>query len=313
MTYTLLHGDFVIRYPDLPKSGPEPDGDTITFHPADQDAVRALPWADRAPDFNGRGNIGIRLEAIDALETHFPRGVMWHQEKKGGEQARDALLHQLGFRNVVFDGHRVHDAHRDQLPGYVLANAIDPNGRVIGFIFPGGDELGPSTPLSDLKHGSSVKLGPELVDCSINATLLSDGLVFPAFYGTLSSTLREHLAAQSRAARSAGLGLWPRSTANPTRPAEGVNKKTIQELVIWPKLFRRTVAYFNEGYTTLDDFQEWLQEQGQGRDDDQILILDAGGRPRLTYLHDVVIASGNSLQLTIWPEDFIIEPVLGEL
>jgi hypothetical protein len=31
MPYTLLRGSFVIRYPDLPRQGPEPDGDTTTM------------------------------------------------------------------------------------------------------------------------------------------------------------------------------------------------------------------------------------------------------------------------------------------
>lgn len=33
MSYTLLRGEFVIRYPDLPREGPEPDGDTVKFAP----------------------------------------------------------------------------------------------------------------------------------------------------------------------------------------------------------------------------------------------------------------------------------------
>jgi hypothetical protein len=33
MSYTLLRGSFVIRYPDLPRQGPEPDGDTVKFLP----------------------------------------------------------------------------------------------------------------------------------------------------------------------------------------------------------------------------------------------------------------------------------------
>jgi len=29
MGYTVLRGSFVIRYPDLPRQGPQPDGDTV--------------------------------------------------------------------------------------------------------------------------------------------------------------------------------------------------------------------------------------------------------------------------------------------
>jgi hypothetical protein len=31
MSYRLLAGEFVIRYPDEPRNGPEPDGDTIAL------------------------------------------------------------------------------------------------------------------------------------------------------------------------------------------------------------------------------------------------------------------------------------------
>src|SRR5215207_4719915 len=43
MSYTLLRGSFVIRYPDLPRQGPEPDGDTVKFRPDTPALVEALP------------------------------------------------------------------------------------------------------------------------------------------------------------------------------------------------------------------------------------------------------------------------------
>jgi hypothetical protein len=71
MSYTLLRGEFVIRYPDLPRQGPEPDGDTVKFLPDSPTLVETLPRrSGRPPDINARG-ISVRLEAIDALETHF--------------------------------------------------------------------------------------------------------------------------------------------------------------------------------------------------------------------------------------------------
>ena len=33
MSYTLLRGSFVTRYADLPRQGPQPDGDTVKFLP----------------------------------------------------------------------------------------------------------------------------------------------------------------------------------------------------------------------------------------------------------------------------------------
>jgi len=43
MPYMLLRRQFIIRYPDLPRQGPEPDGDTVKFRPDSPALVDALP------------------------------------------------------------------------------------------------------------------------------------------------------------------------------------------------------------------------------------------------------------------------------
>jgi hypothetical protein len=136
MPYTLLRGSFVIRYPDLPRQGPEPDGDTIKFRPDTPALVEALPRRSGVPpDINARG-ISARLEAIDALETHFQET---HQELTGANAARDELLRRLGFTNIrYFDDlpNKVQSADQDTLRGHVLSNGIDANGRLIALSIP---------------------------------------------------------------------------------------------------------------------------------------------------------------------------------
>jgi hypothetical protein len=69
--YILILGDFYIRYPDLPRNGPEPDGDTINFLPDHDDLIRGLPrfTAGVGPDRRHLGTYGVRFEGIDTLET----------------------------------------------------------------------------------------------------------------------------------------------------------------------------------------------------------------------------------------------------
>src|SRR4029450_3632286 len=142
MPYTLLRGSFVIRYPDLPRQGPEPDGDTVKFLPDTPALVETLPRRSGRPaDINARG-ISVRFEAIDALETHFEET---HQELAGANDARDAMLADLGFTNVTFfpnAPNQVESADQDSLRGHVLSNGIDANGRMIGFVYSGE----PATP-----------------------------------------------------------------------------------------------------------------------------------------------------------------------
>jgi hypothetical protein len=189
----------------------------------------------------------------------------------------------------------VESADQDSLRGHVLSNGIDANGRMIGFVFP-GEPPGPD--------GGTVFLDGPLVDTSINAALLAAGLVYPAFYATLPATLRTHLAAASRAARAAGTGLWPRSTADPNGAATVADLPGLEQLVCWPKLFRRLVPYLATGMSTLDGFDAWLRADPVNRDD-SLFLLDRLENGRM---HDVVRAEANYVQLTTWPEDFIIDP-----
>jgi hypothetical protein len=297
MSYTLLRGQFVIRYPDLPRQGPEPDGDTVKFLPDTPALVEALPRrSGTPPDINARG-ISVRLEAIDALETHFAET---HQELAGANQARDELLRLLGFTNVVFFAdlpNKVQSADQDALRGHVLANGIDANGRLIAFAYP-GDHPGPD--------GSAVFVDDALVDQSLNAILLAAGHAYPAFYSSLPATLRTHLAGVSRAARGAQppVGLWPRSTADPNGPAAVADLAALEQLVIWPKLFRRIVPYLAAGFPSFDGFDAWLRADPVHRDD-KLFLLD---RNEHGNIHDVVHGAGQQVQLTVWPEKFIIDP-----
>jgi endonuclease YncB( thermonuclease family) len=294
MPYTLLAGEFVIRYPDLPRGGPQPDGDTIKFAPDTPALVDDLPRpSGGAPDINQRG-ISVRLEAIDALETHFEGA---HQELEGANAARDELLRALGFTNVTFFPdlpNTVQSADQDRVRGHVLSNGIDANGRLIGFVEPGDatEPDGAQVFLDDIRAGRTV-----------NAALLEAGLVYPALYSTLPASLRSAFAQTSRAARAAGAGLWPRSTADPDGPAQIADKDALETLVLWPKLFRRLIPYL-ETETGFDGFDTWLQADPVNRDDE--IVVD--GRTEPERLHDVVDAAADHVQLTAWPEDFVITP-----
>lgn len=98
--YTVIKGAFWIQYPDKPRQGPQPDGDTVAFQPDNPALVNALNWiSGRPPKFNARGLIDVRYEGIDALETHF-QGA--HQDLKYADAARDENLRELGFQDVTF-------------------------------------------------------------------------------------------------------------------------------------------------------------------------------------------------------------------
>src|SRR6185437_7698322 len=81
--------------------GASPDGDSVRFYP---DSPTAFADAGLAVKVNATGGAQLRLDAIDALETHYtPRTAShaWHQPAALGNGAAGALLDLLGFTGVT--------------------------------------------------------------------------------------------------------------------------------------------------------------------------------------------------------------------
>jgi len=108
---TLVKGSYRIL-------GASPDGDSVRFYPQDPGVWAAAGIAVRS---NAAGGVQLRLDAIDALETHYtpPHArSQWRQSAVLGEGAAFALLGLLGFRDVVRDDRGyVTTASPEQTPG----------------------------------------------------------------------------------------------------------------------------------------------------------------------------------------------------
>jgi endonuclease YncB( thermonuclease family) len=298
MSYTLIKGSFHIFYPDNPLSGPEPDGDTLKFQPDNRALIESLPKAKSPPRFTKKGITTIRFEGIDALETHFPiEGDEYHQRMDLAIAARDILLEMAGFGEVSYwdeKPNKVKTVENHPIRGYVLSNGLDTYGRTIAFVFI-GDHPG--------VDGSRIFVEPEMLDTSLNAKMLESGHAYPAFYLTLPTELRLYLKSISDTAALDGNGVWEDDTASVTRSAEINNSAQLQELVMWPKMFRRFAAFYHDGHTDLSTFDSWLREDPVHRDD---LLLFPGRE--LGNMHDLVKINGNEVKISHSPADIVVVP-----
>jgi endonuclease YncB( thermonuclease family) len=296
VTYRLLTGTYVIRYPESPHNGPEPDGDTVKFRPDDPALVEDLARiSGTQPGLSRQHRISLRLEAVDALETHFAGA---HQELGLANAARDFVLATLGFRDVVFRPDRpnqVESANADELPGWILTNGVEGHGRLVSFAFTGEPPMA---------NGAEVFLGNDLLRRSVNAELLTRGLCYPMLYSTLPTTLRAALAGLSAGARGARAGVWDHSTADPAGIAAVSGLDDVEDAVMWPKLFRRLVSFFAGGNDDLADFDAWLRADRKDRDD-ALLLLDTG---EVGNMHDVIEATTGKVRLNRWPDTFVVLP-----
>lgn len=297
MPYTLIKGDFIIHYPENPRSGPEPDGDTLKFRPDNRMLIESLPRGGRSPRFTQNGITTLRFEGIDALETHYLiEGEAYHQHSDLASAGRNALLEVAGFGEVVFfpDSYKVSQVENHPVRGYILSNGLDVFGRTICFCF-NGDH-----PMTD---GSVLHLEPRDLENSMNVHMLASGQAYPAFYLGLPAELRSYLRDRVIHARHQSLGFWPLATVTVDESSAISGAQQLRELVIWPKLFRRLTAYFHDGHFSLSRFHHWLREDMVNRDD-RVLLPNL----ELGNMHDLVEIDSNRIRMTYSPEDIVIVP-----
>lgn len=287
MTLSLIKGNFRIV-------GASPDGDSVRFYPDDP---MAFGKAGLRVRLNARGGAQLRLDGIDALETHYQaqnRGGMWHQPAELGTAAADGLLTHLGFKKVRRDEDgTVTSSAPDQVPGHILTRFADKYGRAVAFAFRG--QRSGRTP-----DGGQVRLEPKGLRTSANYTLLADGLVYPTFYSKLYVDLRQTMADAAAAARAAGKGVWADDATTGFRLKS--RKQLADELVILPKLFRRLVDYLGldeDGGVSLAGFDGYLDTR-----DDRLFTVPEGHATELATLVEV---RRQTVTLTVEPERIVFQ------
>ncbi|OIJ63744.1 thermonuclease family protein [Streptomyces mangrovisoli] len=284
MTMLLINGAFQIK-------GTQPDGDTVRFTPTDPQDWDLVNSRGRAVKHDALGRAALRLDAIDAPETHYgPHRV--HQPLQFAHAARDELLGWLGFTDVQQGpDETVTAAVPDTVPGYVLTSGADIHGRCIALAGRGAS-VGAS--------GVDVDVDVAMLQQTANHHLVTTGLVYPTFYRSLFPSLRTELTTAARQAQTAGLGLWPSDTTTSGAKVTGLSSIT-DDVVLLPKLFRRLVDYLQLENPSVACFPAYLAGI-----QDRFTILSTG--KRCVGLHNVIeVSNGQTVRMTEPPENLVFD------
>ena len=271
--------------------GSEPDGDSIRFYPDDPSQWSLVGGPHRVRT-NAAGGAQLRLDAIDALETHYaPQGgARLHQPPILAHQAAAELLRWLGFRHVQRDVEKVAAAEPAELDGFLLTRTADLYGRCVALIGRGDPPA---------KSGAQARVNVAMLRRTASFRLISTGLAYPTYYLNLFPDLRRALTAEVGRARP-DRGVWPQDRTQSGFTVTGLDTLT-EDVVILPKLFRRLVDYLHLGAddTSLAGFADYLAQRN-----DRVLVLPDGD---FTTFDTVVRVDGQNVRLTTAPENLVFQ------
>ncbi|WP_338059812.1 nuclease [Streptomyces natalensis] len=281
--------------------GDRPDGDTVHFTPRDPGFWCEVPGQHRVKR-DEHGGASIRLDGIDAAETHY-KGVgpdFVHQPLNlGAHAARDELLNWLGFTDVTQDTEeKVTASAPETVPGYILTTGADVYGRCVALIGR-GDPPKVGNPPKPAKSGARIDVALDMLHQTVNHHLLSLGLVYPTFYSSLFKELRADMTATAQQARAAKApnSVWLYDVTTTGAKIEGLASLT-DELVIVPKLFRRLADYVRLFGPPLACLPAYL---AGGADEFHV----PGQRDSITGLHHVVEVTNGTFRMTRPIEDLV--------
>ncbi|MEV6197905.1 nuclease [Streptomyces sp. NPDC051920] len=275
--------------------GASPDGDSVRFVPDDPGEWDLLRG--RKVRRNLAGGAQLRLDGIDALETHYrpPHGPELHQPAPYAGGAAEALLGWLGFEEVERGANGIvrHSAP-ESVPGYILTRSADVHGRCVAL-------AGRGTDAAPGASGSLVTVTAEHLRQTANHHQLAEGLAYPTFYRNLFVGLRRELSGAARRARQDGLGLWPSDQTRSGAKVEGPATLT-ESAVLLPKLFRRLADYLqlNDGDPSLEGFRAYLEQR-----EDRLFVLSTGQWTGFDTIMDVT--NGDTVRLNHPPEDLVFD------
>jgi endonuclease YncB( thermonuclease family) len=254
--FRVIRGSFHIR-------GYKPDGDSVRFtaeNPARFDGL----YRD-FKDISPTGDFQLRLEGIDAPETHY--GL---ESQPYGDNSRDRLISLLGFNRIERAAEKIIDSTPEQMPGVILTKGFDPHGRPISYALPGAS----AQAAQSLADGNELEVPVELLAQTINARMVQEGYAYPLLYASTPDAHRGWLRAQAQAARMQKLGVW----AHDSTPAyELVDRSSIcagNGTLIFPKFFRRSIDYLRQASSGdfKGDFASWLA--ATPTENDQVLVSE---------------------------------------
>ncbi len=237
-SFKVIKGKFHVK-------GYKPDGDSIRFEAENPAHWDAFQWDSASKKKAVKKQ--LRIEAIDALETHYEG---YHQPRPFALAALEQLLKLLGIAYTEYSLSQTTIVNADDAkPGFIISDGLDRYDRPISFAFPASAKL---------TDGATLTSEQIPIEKSINYILAREGLVYPTFYTTTDKIVAAKIRKAVGLARKGDRGLW---AIDRTTYLALWDIRTLEEdVTIMPKLFRRLVEFF-DAYGNFKDLPAYMARQ----------------------------------------------------
>jgi len=228
--------------------GKQPDGDSVRFIADTRGNFQELERSERIWPTRSDGSVQLRFEGVDAPEVHYG-----HAAQPLGTEVRDDLLAWLGFMDVTYkpDGVTVVSGTPDTIRAAILSQIAEANGRPVSYLLVGEDDTLP-------EDGTWVLVDDAMLDRTVNARLLREGLAYLTLYTSTPKRHRRHLRSIATEARTAGRGVWAMDDTVGWLLTEQDDVGPKGQLIL-PKLFRRCTDYLTDVGRGFDgNLIDWL-------------------------------------------------------
>lgn len=275
-TFKIIKGTFHVK-------GFQPDGDSIRFQAENVANWDSFTWGTASAKKAKLKQ--LRLEAIDALETHYEG---FHQPRSFGIGALEKLLAYLNITDVEYSiAVSVITKANDGQPGFIATDGLDAFNRPISFIFSA------DAPLVD---GAVMTASLLPLDFCINYKMCREGLVYPTFYTTTEPAIAKAFGDATRFARENRRGIW---VIDRSEDFTIWDLNTLfNDILILPKLFRRLIVFFDTK-GDLAELPAYMKRNG-----DKIRLSDGTE----TTFDKIVEVKGRRIKMLVKPEDVFFVP-----
>lgn len=269
--------------------GQAPDGDSIRFIPAQPELLQGECF--QKVRIHPDGGITLRLDGIDAPETHYlgQKGLgVLRQPTEWPDLASLALLNHLGFGPVLRRADEtVIKAEPAALAGVIALLGADRFGRAVGLAFAGSPKKLPRD------------LTTEIIRHSANAHLVTQGLAYPTFYTDTHSLLLSEITRLAQLARQQKRGAWQVDASTRGFRWDSIEAITQSEMIL-PKLFRRLVDFAGLMQGNEPKHELFLQFKNQlALDVGVVTLLPQGAQVEFT---DLLEERAGIMKLLVAPE-----------